>query len=1011
MHLFRHADVAVLRAAPSPATAGPAWWPDPTVESAADRCREWLREVWSDTATADAVTLASPTLARRVGRICAGDGADDRVVRRATLSMVRYTLRQIGRPTPFGLFAGVAAAGFGPSAKVRWGQAHRALAQPDTQWLAAIIDRLESCPQLLPRLSVTVNSLRQSRGDRLVLSSAGVEVQLRHTAAVRAVERAAARPVRCADLAGTVAGRFAAADPAAVGDMLRELVARRFLLTGLRPPGTVIDPLEHVISQLRAATDGRAATLTEGLMRELRAVAATLRRHNEAGNGGQALRQLIDHMRNLEPTPRSPVTVDLWLDCDLTLPDPVAHEMEAAASALLRLSPQPAGPAAWRAYHAMFLDRYGVGTVVPLGDLADPGTGLGLPAGYPGSPFAPPPTPARSPRDDLLLALAMQAARDGRDEVVLDEDLVAALGGEFDPARVPPHVELYARVHAASVDALNRGEFTLAVTPARSAATMTGRFVYGIPSLARLLAVVPTSDADALPAQLSFPAAFPHADNICRTPRLLRHLIAVGEHRGPGDEGTIDLADLAVTADWHRLRLVSLSLGRPVEPQVLHALALDKQAPPLVRFLAALPRAHAATYTEFDWGAAAGLPRLPRVRYRGTVLTPARWLVNARDLPPACRPWPEWLAALARWRATWGLPGTVELRDDDRVLRLRLDLAAHAAVLRAHLDRTGRAVLTEAADPAGYGWLDGHAHEVVVPLVATRASAESPLARRPPTRVDGSGHGHLPGGPASRWLFAKVFVPPDRQDQALAGHLPRLLDDLGDPLWWFVRYRSATEPHQLRLRIAVAGPDRYGDCLAAVGAWVDRLRRAGLGGRLALDTYYPEVGRYGDGAATAAAEQVFAADSALVLAQLRHHSVSDPVAVTAADLVDIARGFCGGAEPGMAWLVDRGAPAGRTPLDRAVLREAVALAGSGRPRVARPQPNGTPLDVLRSRRADALTSYRKVLSSTMDRDEVLESLLHTHHIRALGIDRDGEHTCRRLARAAALAWQARTARR
>lgn len=58
-------------------------------------------------------------------------------------------------------------------------------------------------------------------------------------------------------------------------------------------------------------------------------------------------------------------------------------------------------------------------------------------------------------------------------------------------------------------------------------------------------------------------------------------------------------------------------------------------------------------------------------------------------------------------------------------------------------------------------------------------------------------------------------------------------------------------------------------------------------------------------------------------------------------------------------------------------------------------------------RADALAVYRKhpPLDATMD--VVLESLLHMHHNRAIGIDPDSERTCRRLARQAALTWRAR----
>ncbi|MCP2261659.1 thiopeptide-type bacteriocin biosynthesis domain-containing protein [Streptoalloteichus tenebrarius] len=44
------------------------------------------------------------------------------------------------------------------------------------------------------------------------------------------------------------------------------------------------------------------------------------------------------------------------------------------------------------------------------------------------------------------------------------------------------------------------------------------------------------------------------------------------------------------------------------------------------------------------------------------------------------------------------------------------------------------------------------------------------------------------------------------------------------------------------------------------------MRQAGLVGRLVFDTYFLEVGRYGQGEALEAAENVFVADSATVTA-------------------------------------------------------------------------------------------------------------------------------------------------
>ncbi|MDH6435699.1 thiopeptide-type bacteriocin biosynthesis protein [Streptomyces sp. SAI-144] len=42
----------------------------------------------------------------------------------------------------------------------------------------------------------------------------------------------------------------------------------------------------------------------------------------------------------------------------------------------------------------------------------------------------------------------------------------------------------------------------------------------------------------------------------------------------------------------------------------------------------------------------------------------------------------------------------------------------------------------------------------------------------------------------------------------------------------------------------------------------------------------------------------------------------------------------------------------------------------------------------------------------MDLDSVLESLLHMHHNRLRGLDREDERICRRLARQSAVAWAA-----
>jgi thiopeptide-type bacteriocin biosynthesis protein len=120
-------------------------------------------------------------------------------------------------------------------------------------------------------------------------------------------------------------------------------------------------------------------------------------------------------------------------------------------------------------------------------------------------------------------------------------------------------------------------------------------------------------------------------------------------------------------------------------------------------------------------------------------------------------------------------------------------------------------------------------------------------------------------------------------------------------------------------------------------------------------------------------------------------------------MVDIAYGFLGGRDEAMRWLVSRPAPVG-SAIDRAVADQVAELVRRGGFHGL--DGSGGEVDDAWHARTSALAAYRRSLSAGTDLDAVLDALLHMHHNRALGIDRDQERACRRLARQAALAWTA-----
>ncbi|MET9812328.1 lantibiotic dehydratase [Streptomyces sp. NPDC006355] len=965
--MYRYVDAAVVRAAVLESNREVVWpqLVGPGANTAS--WRAWLQLTWEAADFATAVKAASPHLASRVVQVCASQPLSDVAVRRTVLSVLRYLLRARTRATPFGLFAGVAAARIGATSVLRVGTGHQASARPDAAWTTALIDRFEEHSELRPQLMLVTSSLVVERDGYVVIEyrprgtrdGASEHVQIRVTGPVRKALDGARTPILWSDLAAKLSASFPAAPLAAIESLLAGLVRQRFLLSSLRPAMTATDPL------------------------------AALRTHT----------RLLAPAETAESHEAPKTALDLRLDWDLVVPETVAQEAAAAAKALTRLAPRGA-LAGWAEWHGQFLERYGPRALVTVVDAID---ALGYPPGYLGSTYAPAPSPLPD-RDGRLIKLAHAAAMQRRLEVALDDAALEELATTDPGHPVQPSTEVTVRIDAASVAALQNGEFTLHVVGvARSAGTTTGRFLSLLDDedrrrMTTVYAGLPAVHQGALLAQVSSTPLSAPAENVARAPQATDLVISLGDYHG-SDTSLIPLTDLAVTADAKRLHLVSLSRRRPVHTLLLNAADLGYHTHPLARFLAEAPVALAVPCTGFMWGtAASNLPFLPALRYGQTILSPARWLLSSDDLPAAPAPWQQWDEALTQWRRDVHLPERVYLSEADQCMALDLTEPSHRALLRTHLDRDGTVTLRPAPGPQELGWTGGRAHEVVIPLIAEQDVAPVQSSDHVVSRE----HGHLPG--CDNRIYLRLHGHRGRQNPLLTRHLPTLLEELGEPHWWFVRYPDPE--HHLRLRLTCA-PGALGSSLESIAEWTQQLRRSGLITHAAVETYHPETARFGGPAAIDAAEQYFAADSAAALAQLTTQdgkSAPDPRAMTAASMVDIVSGLLGDDAAAMHWLINRTRTDPAAP-PRAVYQQAVDLVN------ADPAGLDERITTAWSARRVALAAYRRALEGTATHPhDVLPDLLHLHHVRMCGPGLPEERTHLHLTRAAALSWTARAGR-
>ncbi|MEU7407414.1 thiopeptide-type bacteriocin biosynthesis protein [Streptomyces sp. NPDC044948] len=323
--------------------------------------------------------------------------------------------------------------------------------------------------------------------------------------------------------------------------------------------------------------------------------------------------------------------------------------------------------------------------------------------------------------------------------------------------------------------------------------------------------------------------------------------------------------------------------------------------------------------------------------------------------------------------------------------------------MRAHLVTHESAILTETESDGG--WFDGRAHEVIAPMTAVRPPQWPTV---PPVTTDQlitREHGHLPG--AAFWLLVKLYGHVDRQPEILADHLPALLGQWDEPpTWWYMRYRDPC--WHLRLRIAVPSEQDLALTARRVSSWANGLRRAGLLTDMQFATSYPETGRWGAGPLMSLAEDVFAADSRALAVQFTQRPRPHRQVLAAANFVSLAAAFTGSTAAGMDWLITHGRITDPRPMDRTVRGQAIRLADPTDGWAAlRAVPGGAAIARAWSERDAALAYYQQKLDASgggIDPDLVLDSLLHAHHIRAAGIDKDDERMCIRLAHAAAMAW-------
>jgi lantibiotic biosynthesis protein len=839
-------------------------------------------ELLSDPRMLSALAVGSASLLAAIDRF-SQSGLTQRDADRMRAKLRRYQIRMSTRPTPYGLFAGVALASWGEKTDLRvCATLAKTRTRPDMAWLMNLVMSAEADPAIRRHLSLVANPLAVVEAGRVFLSerapsgpaSPGIPVSVRATNVVKRALALARSPICYADLVARLCEATPSATVEKVEKLLNELWEQTVLLTDLRPSLTSPSPAGYVAGRMARIPQAANA------MAKLNTLVTALStwdslKVEQRVEGFKSL--LAETGIPLDGSQQIPIQVDMAMSLEGRIGNIIAREAAQTAELLLRLSPSPRGTSALAGYRQLFVNRYGYDREVPLKELLDAQRGLGPPSFHSHESVAPDPAKAAQ-RAQTLLQLACAALRRRERAVLLDERLIARLETwrpSFDTA--PLSLDINVLIGAGSAAAMDRGDFIMVLGPnlgAASAGRNLGRFAdllapEGIDALERIAAAEQAHAPDQLWAEAVYiPANFRLA-NVAIRPAVRTYELALGVTPGVPSSRVIPLDELVVGVEQGRFYIGWPAMGKRVNFSSGHMLN-TYNAPAAIRFLSLLSNDGKAVLSGFDWGPAESFQYLPRVQAGRIVLRPAQWRIQKDEIaiesPAAFR------SSLDGWRVEWDAPRLISLSVGDNRLILDLDQDVEAAELKAEIQKLGDGqsiTLQEVLPALDQAWLQGEAghyySELVVSLIL-RKSAQVTRSPKMTTAASGAGKGETASRlnpPGSQWLFVKLYCPRNLENDVVPESMLTFAENvvaagLADS-WFFIRY-SDPDSH-IRLRFHGSPQRLSGQLFTSVCAWAGGLMAEGLCLKFAFDTYEQEIERFGGAAGMAAAEELFSADS------------------------------------------------------------------------------------------------------------------------------------------------------
>ncbi|WRN81535.1 lantibiotic dehydratase [Staphylococcus aureus] len=307
---------------------------------------------------------------------------DNKKVRDAKESLLKYLIRMSTRPTPFGLLSGINLGHFvNEPTRLKVGNSIQKYVKVDGEWLYKLVSYIESIDEYYQNLKVIWNSKAHIINDRIYLNEQSAiylnnnkdtSFSIKNSELLVFIKTTVTNNnITFSNLAEKINQEFEINDITKVKVYIHNLVSKEIIYSTIRPPLSYSDNLNYILNKLSLHNDDFVKKIRE-IQKLILAYEKT-----EIGFSEELYKDIIHHMKALFKC-KNYLQIDTKIDMiNNYLHQDIATNISEAAYLLWLLSRNNIGFTDLKVLHNRFIEKYGFEQLVNIKDLISDITGFG----------------------------------------------------------------------------------------------------------------------------------------------------------------------------------------------------------------------------------------------------------------------------------------------------------------------------------------------------------------------------------------------------------------------------------------------------------------------------------------------------------------------------------------------------------------------------------------------------------------------------------------------------------